>query len=372
MLIFTYPSIAGTCMNSARLPRYLTVFAAMMFPVSSTASAEQGPLFEHDEVLQVRIEAPFSTIRRDRSEDAYLEGSFHYFDATGAQQRLDLKLRPRGRFRLQREVCDFPPLRLNFRKKQVTDTEFHGQDKLKLVTHCESSRKNYEQDLLQEYLAYRILNTVTDNSFRVRLLHVTYLNTESSGKELTKYAFLIEDEDRLADRLGMQHSKVKALQYYQLDTDQTNLFTIFQYMIGNTDFSAIRTAAEKYCCHNAILFTNSVGLFAPVPYDFDFSGIVNAKYAAPGEQFKLDSVKERVYRGLCKNNELLHGTIGRFQAQEQTIRQIISELEGFTNGTRRSTQRYIDSFYKDVSSPDLIERNFIKECSSASGPTLQP
>ena len=371
MLRFKHPNSAGTRMNSGRPCLYLTVFAAVMFLFSANAAADQQPLFEHDETLQVRIEAPFSTIRRVRSDEEYLEGSLQYLDSSGATRRLDLKVRARGRFRKQREICDFPPLRLNFRKKQVVDTEFHGQDKLKLVTHCESGRKNYEQDMLQEYLAYRILNTVTENSFRVRLLHVTYANTESNGKELTKYAFLIEDDDRLGERLGMQHSKVRELQYHQLEMHQTSLFTVFQYMIGNTDFSAVMGPTEKYCCHNAVLFTNPVGQFTPVPYDFDFSGIVNARYAAPGKQFKLKSVKERVYRGLCRHNNLLPGTVGRFQEQEQTVRQLISELDGFSDGTRRSTQRYIDSFYKDVSSQDQMERHFVKECSSATGPPVQ-
>lgn len=346
----------------------LTACAAPTFTFSHASAAEAQLLFEADKTLEVRIDAPISTIRRDRSESGYHDGAFHFIGDGGVQHMLDLKLRPRGRFRRQEEVCDFPPLKLNFRKKQVKDTLFDGQDKLKLVTHCESSRDNYEQNLLQEYLAYRILNTLTDYSFRVRLMLVTYADTERGGKELQKYAFVIEEDNRVAERIGMQLSRVRGIEFEQLDMEQTNLFTVFQYLIGNTDFSAIRGPREKFCCHNAVLFTNPAGRFTPVPYDFDFSGIVNAPYAAPGKQFNLRSVKERVFRGLCRNNGRLPDTIGRFNTQEQEIRRLIDELDGLSAGNRRSTHRYLDSFYEAVSSPAQIEQNIVKECSSATAP----
>ena len=350
----------------------LTVLAATMFLLAGTAAADNAPLFESHTTLQVRIEAPISTLRRDRSEDEYLEGKFLYVDAAGVQQSLDLKLRPRGRFRKQREICNFPPLRLNFRKKQVRDTLFDGQDKLKLVTHCKNSSENYEQNLLQEYLAYRIFNSVTDQSFRVRLMQVTYADTDRDGAERTGYAFLIEDDDSVADRLGMQASKIRKLRYEQLDADQTVLFTIFQYMIGNTDFSAVLGSRDDYCCHNAILLTNGIGKFVAVPYDFDFSGIVDAPYAAPGKQFKIKSVKQRVYRGLCTHNEMVQDTIEGFQEQDPAIRRLINELDGMSSGTRSTTQTYIDGFYEDVSSPERIQQNMIKECSLAQAPAEPP
>ena len=359
-------------MQNTLLHRCLTTVAAVMFLLSGAAAADNQLLFDSDATLQVRIDAPISSVRRDRSEEKYFEGKFHYVDDAGVQQTLELKLRPRGRFRKQPEVCDFPPLRLNFRKKQVKDTLFDGQDKLKLVTHCKSSSEKYQQNLLQEYLAYRILNTATDRSFRVRLLEVTYADAERGGAEMTKYAFLIEDEDLLAERLEMQLSKVRKLSYDQLDDDQTVVFTVFQYLIGNTDFSAILGPEDDHCCHNAILLTNGIGQFIPVPYDFDFSGIVDAPYALPGIQFKSKTVTKRIYRGLCAHNELLPGTIGRFQEREQTYRQLVSELDGMSNGTRKGTQRYIDDFYKDVSSPERIQENLIKVCSSATGPQEPP
>ena len=130
--------------------------------------AATWPLFQNQDALRVRIEAPLRTLIRERSDTEYLDGTFAYTDASGQEVVLDLKLRARGRYRRQRSTCDLPPIRLNFKKKQVMGTEFAGQDKLKLVTHCEENRDRYEQYVLKEYLAYRILNTLTDASFRAR------------------------------------------------------------------------------------------------------------------------------------------------------------------------------------------------------------
>ena len=102
-----------------------------------------------------------------------------YEDEESGAVVLDVGIRARGRFRRNRDVCSFTPLRLNFKKETTRKTLFTRTDKIKLVTHCRDKSERYSQGVLREYLAYRILNTMTDKSFRVRLLQVRYVDSES-------------------------------------------------------------------------------------------------------------------------------------------------------------------------------------------------
>ena len=126
---------------------------AIPMAVGAEEPGESRPLFMSDETLIARVEGPLTTVMRDRSETGYQDGRFTYIDKTGAEQQLGVKLRTRGVYRRRKDICSFAPLRLNFSRKKVNDTEFAGQDKLKLVTHCESGRGIYQQYVLKEYLA---------------------------------------------------------------------------------------------------------------------------------------------------------------------------------------------------------------------------
>lgn len=341
------------------------LLACLGFLVTMPATAKDDPkprpLFDNQHTLQVRIEAPLKTLRRDRDEESK-DGLFHYIDESGIERTLNVKIRPRGRYRRQKDICDFPPLRLDFRKGEVKGTEFRGQNKLKLVTHCESDRDSAEQNVLQEYVAYRILNLLTDRSFRVRLLHVEYVDSEDGKPFRSKYAFLVEDEGELGKRIGLQAAEVKQVTYPQLDPPQTVLFGVFQYMIGNTDFSAIRGPSDTWCCHNAIPFTGPDGRFVPIPYDFDFSGLVDAPYATPKPGLGLDDVRDRQYRGLCSTNVLLPGTLAHFVRKRAEIDELINSVDGMSKGTIRTTSRYIDKFYDEIMNPKAVEKNLVKEC----------
>jgi hypothetical protein len=320
------------------------------------------PLFTAESALTVRLAAPLSDIMRDR-DDEYRKGAFRYIDSSGDWREFDVKVRARGNFRRRKNVCAFAPLRLNFQQKQVRDSVFDGQDKLKLVTHCNSRRSAYEQNILKEYAVYRIFQQLTDLSFRVRLLHVTYVDTNRNDRELTKFAFLIEDNEHLAERMGKPLSNLQRIDPEVLAPSQTNLVTVFQYLIGNTDFSAVLGAADDVCCHNIDLFEDGDGNLLPVPYDFDLSGIINTPYAAPNPKYGIDEVTDRLYRGLCSNNALLGQTVDLFRQTEPAIRRVIDEQVGLNPTQSARMQRYIDRFYDDVASTNAIERNLIEDCS---------
>lgn len=338
--------------------------AALLACLPPFAAADDGPvpLFSDDAVLPVRIEAPLTTLLRERSDTTELDGFLYYTDENGAEQALEVKVRARGRYRRKPDTCTFPPVRLNFRKGQLDDTLFAGIDKLKLVTHCKNT-STYEQNVLEEHLAYRILNTLTERSFRTRLLRIAYVNSERDGETENRYGFLIEDDALLEDRLAADLSEVPSIDYSVLHPDQAALVSVFQYLIGNTDFSMVLGPADDACCHNVVLYTGDEGRFLPIPYDFDFSGLVNARYATPNPRLKIKRVTTRLYRGHCSFNGHVETALGEVMAQREPILALIDDIEGMDDKSRKSARRYLERFYKDMSRPDSAERYFIKGCS---------
>ena len=324
--------------------------------------SEALPLFADRALVDVTIEAPLTTLRSVRSDVDYLDGTFSYTTADGQSESLDLKLRTRGRFRLQESTCNFPPVRLNFRKKQVEGTLFDGQDKLKLVTHCQHNKPSFEQLILREYLAYRFLQVLTDYSFRVRLVRINWVDTEGSDSR-TKFGFVIEDDDDVAARLGMTAKKTPNFTIEDLDPEQRRLAYVYQYMVGNTDYSLIHGADENDCCHNSVPMTSTGGApYTPVLYDFDFSGLVNAPYAIVDRRFPISNVRQRFYRGRCIDNDYLPDIFATFIEQRPAFTAIVDELDMLSNRTRRDVTNYLDRFYRDITDPTRIEKQFIGRC----------
>jgi hypothetical protein len=347
----------------------LTMISLPLFLLcGATASAQYAegletdqPLFATHDMLTARIQAPLSTLMKKRSDEEYLDGMFYLVDANGEEQALELKIRTRGKFRLQKSTCKFPPIRLNFKTGQLTDTELAGQDKLKLVSHCQN-RTSYEQLILREYLAYRMYQALTDKSFGARLMRIAYDNSEDNKDPLVRYGFVIEDEDKMGARLGQSRGMMRKITVPELDPQQANLVAVYLYMIGNTDYSLILGPPDDECCHNAMLYSDGSPPYTPIPYDFDFSGIVNAPYAEPSPQLKIRNVKTRLYRGRCVNNGLLDGTLAYFIEKEAEIYGLIDGLEGLDDKNTKDVKKYMDGFYKDIKDPKTVQKKFVDKC----------
>jgi hypothetical protein len=343
----------------------LHLLLLLMIPLATFADDKDNapagvPLFEDDEVLNITITAPFGEILKARSLEEELPGTLVYRDAaTGDDITLDIKIRARGKFRRQKENCGFPPLRLNFRKSN--ETLFANSDKLKLVTHCRNRSRAYEQSVYKEYLAYRIFNVLTDWSFRARLLQVRYIDATNGEEIASAPAFLIEDDKQLAKRIGMKRDEAESTSIESLDAAYTNLTSVYQYLIGNTDFSPIKGPPGEPCCHNYVLLRDD-GTQISVPYDFDNTGLANPPHARPNPRFGLASVKQRLYRGRCVNNELLESTFQRFRDSQDEIYRIVNNVPGLKNSDRKKTIGYLDDFYQIINSERQVNYRLRKAC----------
>jgi hypothetical protein len=341
------------------MPARVAFLPCLVLLTALARADETGdPLFQNQALLHATLIAAFSEMPNDRDSE-YVGATLEILSGDDEVQSFDIKIRPRGHLRL--ETCKLPPLWINFKKSQVKGTLFHKQDKLKLVVHCGDTIR-YEQAVLREYIAYRVLNLLTPLSFRVRLLRIRYVDSAGDRDDQVRYAFLLEHKNRLGKRIDAKDIKIDKTSLEALQPDHLNLTSVFQYMIGNTDFSPISPAPYDECCHNYELFERKGDPLIAIPYDFDQAGFVNAPYAIPAQQFRIKTVRQRVFRGRCVNNAHLDTTIARFQEARADIFELLETHEGMTKMTRSSLLRYVSAFYNIIDNPDKVQNLMTEKC----------
>lgn len=326
------------------------------------APAEPDPLFRSLETFEIHITGPMSTLVGERPDEDYLPAKLSWLEPGDKRLTVDIGIRTRGNYRRQKDTCRFPPLRINFKKGDVKDTEFHKQDALKLVTHCRDRSNKYEQLVLKEYMIYRMLNVLTDNSYRVRLLNVRYTDTEDDDDDREAIGVLIEHGKRFAKRTGLDRLDVQRTRFNKLDPAYTALTGVFHFMIGNTDYSPIAGPEGEECCHNADLFAAADGRIYPVPYDFDMSGMVDAPYATPNPRFKLRNVRQRLYRGHCIHNAHLPAAVQAFRDHRDSLFALVDNEDLLTDRTAKTMRKYLDSFYDVIDDRKRLDREIIQAC----------
>ncbi len=312
------------------------------------------PLFSSNDVLELTLEANFDKLKGDRKQESeYRPAVLRLTADDGSERAIGLKIKTRGKFRLKRSTCSFPPLRLNFPKGSLAGTVLDGQNKIKLVTHCRD-RSSYEQNVIEEYLVYRSYNLMTDNSFRARLARITYVDSRGKDDPETHYAFFIEEDDAMAERLGGRMLEVKQVHPMHLSARDAVRLEVFQYMVGNTDWSMVYF-------HNIKLLRSTEGLHLPIPYDFDWAGFVSPPYARPDPSLDIRSVKDRIYRGFCRPQFDFGSTYGEFLELRPQFEELYRAQEGLDEDRVKDALKYVDDFYEVISS-NRAERRIERAC----------
>ena len=311
-------------------------------------------MFLSDELLELTIYFDdFKALRRDVGEDnRYHPAILSVKNEYDEDQYFDLKLKTRGNFRRDRSNCNFPPLRLNFDRDQLDSTVFEGQNKLKLVTPCILNSDEYEQYVILEYLVYKMYNIITDKSLRVRLTKVNFIDKAEKQKSYTIHGFLIEDIDDMAGRNGFREVDLNNIPLGYTDYFYQTLVSVFQYMIGNTDWSV------PYA-HNIKLIMEKPDLRPiPVPYDFDWCGMVSPRYAIPSHKLNIETVDQRLYRGFTR-------PIGDFKMVFDFLLSLENEFYKLfdhpllSEENRERSKRYLEEFFVIIKDDEAIHREFV-------------
>ena len=327
----------------------LTISALYAFsPADPTVEERNWPsifdaLSSGDEVLEVTLTVDLDDLSTNRNVDEYREGVFEW--GNGVENALPVRVKPRGKYR--RKVCDFPPLKLQFPKKELRARKLNKHNDLKLVTHCVDARSS-KATILREYLAYELYQELTEDAFRVQLVKITYRDVENPRRTLKRFGILIEDTDEMAERLGGKTVKKINAPATEVAGTSEELMTVFQMLIGNHDYDLVKQRNFKW------VEGRKEGL-VPVPYDFDFSGLVNASYAITNpDHHELIRITDRKYLGRTADLAELDTTVQYVLSKKEALLQRVKDCKVMSPAERSACTHYLKDFFKRVDPQELL------------------
>jgi len=311
--------------------------------------------FDSDDLLKLTLEFDFKEFTRGKRDlkyqDAVLKIHLNEFDSVVH----DIRIRPRGIMRL--DYCTFPPIKFNFKKSDSTSVYVGDETTMKLVTHCKDFG-DFEEWLLKEFLVYRMYNMITDMSFKVRLVEMQYIDTGKKGKNLKKYAFLIEHLRDLAERNNAMPLGDLNLTQKMINKKQLALMGVFQYMVGNTDWSIQGPHNVKFIRKHDI---HDLAPYA-IPYDFDYTGIVKTQYAIPAEAAGIEDVTERHYFVYCLPVDIMNEVFDLFLEKRDDIYSVVNDFIYLDERARNKMTKYLDEFYDIMDSEKARKSYILDQC----------
>jgi len=319
-------------------------------PIDSLHGAFANFYVESTDTLYMEIETDVKDLLKTMYEEEYRDAALRYRNAAGEMESAEIELRTRGNSR--KEICYFPPLKIKFDKDWLRERGLNPKLRdIKLVVQC-SGGKRYEEYLLREFLAYRLYEIHSPFSLRTRLLHLRIIDSEGKRKAYDHYAFLLEDIDEMAARWSGLEINRESIRSSMLEDDPLMVLALFQYMIGNSDWSIPNL-------HNLKCIKLPMHIrMAPVPYDFDYSGLVNSSYAVPHESFPVSNVRQRFYRGPTCLLKDLEELIPFFMEKRQAVTELCEQFDYLPENNRKDMVDYLDEFYELLEKPEQAQREF--------------
>ena len=332
--------------------KFVLIFISCYFFLS-IAHGQKSDLFDSDEILEFTLRGDLKTAFKDRGDDPGYHKVILHYEEDQKIYDIPLRMKARGNFRKSLAGCSYPPLFLNF-KKSVTPKSsiFRDQDKTKLVTPCRG-----DEFVVHEYLVYKLYNLITPNSFRARLVKVVYEDTVKNKSSDPYFGMLLEEEKQLAKR-----NKLVAFEKFHVSPKKTEYDTflkmaVFQYLIGNTDWSI------QYMQNIKFIAKDTMSIPITVPYDFDHAGIVRTPYSKPAPELELSSTLNRMYRGYCLTDiNQLNSTFEMFNNLKDEIYSIYSENPHLSEKYIKQTLKFLDRFYETINDPKAAKREFLYPC----------
>lgn len=302
---------------------------------STTMAPSVFDQFNQTQVLKVELSLDIQALQAQKKTNDYLPATFSIIGDQSVKS-WSVNVRARGRFR--RVKSEFPPLMLKFSKKELIAQGLSEDNDYKLVTHFYDSKEG-DDAVLREYLAYKLYNQLNEQSLRVQLAEVTYRD-ENTDESTTRYGILIEDADQMAKRLGGKDcDECYNFPEASYNAQNIQLHALYQYMIGNTDWSLAMARNVK------VVQLKHNNEYIAVPYDFDFSGFVNASYARPNIDFNLKTVRERAFLGSTNLPKELEAAKAIMISKRSQMENTINNFKLMSKKSRKDLIDYMDSFY---------------------------
>lgn len=324
--------------------------------IESDTLVKKSSIFDflsQDEIFEFKLEADFDTLIENKNRIIkFLPGSLSFLDEKEGKIKLKVGLKPRGKYR--RKVCDFPPLRLKFKKKGLKKMGLHGKyNSLKLVTHCMKDEKRSKESVLREYLIYKMYNLHAEHSLRAQLVKINYVQS-GKGKLFERYGILLEDDDEMAYRTNTSVVDTMFCSPDSLVAFGSSVHSMFQCMIGNADWTLMGMRNVK------VVQSESVSNLSIFPYDFDCSGFVNAPYAIPNPDYKLKSTRQRVFLGKIRSDEEMIKVAQHFLERKEATLELCKNFKLLSKYSRKDMTKYLKSFYKIIKDEKKVPKKLLE------------
>ena len=336
---------------------WLSLLLTLVPPPAAWPDTRAAPLFLSSEPLDMELSLNLRALcrRPDRRGCEDVMGRVSWSGPDGSVSTLDVRVRPRSGWRLNKLKCNLPLLFLIFDEQQVEGTLFEGQFLLPMTTHCKSHRDSFQEYVLREYAAYRLYRLFSTRSLNARLLRVTYLDTSRNRTLGPAHAFFTEHFEAMAARNGSEPVRIDWVDPYGLDPLESTTLALFQYMIGNTDWSIVQP-------QNTVYIKSAAGRLSPVPFDFDFSGLVNARYAGPPPGLPIRTVRQRLYRGFCYPDLDWGERYRYFLDRQAEVFRTLREIAPYSRDSAEQPLDYISGFYDTLASQEERSRRIEQSC----------
>ena len=130
-------------------------------------------------------------------------------------------------------------------------------------------------------------------------------------------------------------------------------------MIGNTDWW-IHTR------HNVDLVKIQDGeQLIPIPFDFDYSGMINTPYAIPSAQLPIIHVKDRFLKGSCYDEGHFTDAIKLYNSKKQAVLSTMENANFLDKKYKKKSLKYIVEFYEIINDPESFNRYLNQSCAFA-------
>ncbi len=340
------------------MSRFILTILIIIVYLSALGQKSDGQeigLFQGGEPIKLTLVTDVVKLQNDKSDDPeYIKGLLIHHISTYKFESFDMKVKARGNTRRMTDLCDFPPLKFNLKKNGVKNTIFDGLDKLKFVSQCRQEEE-FQAYLLEEYLLYKTYNILTENSYRTRLVEIEIRDHKLKTETIKMTGFLIEDDKELAKRMDSKEFKGQVYSQDSCEAQSVDVLSMYQYMIGNTDWY-VNTG------HNIDVFEKKDGSLIPVPYDFDFAGVINTPYAQPSKEIPIKRVTQRYFKGSCRDDEALNPVIELFRSKQNEIYDLYNSFAFLPKPVIRKSLRYYSKFYKILNDSTTAESSFYQAC----------
>ena len=328
------------------------LLSVFVFNGNAQEQVNRKQFFLGDSIIEIVLNTNFTKLIVEKKGMEFQPAKITWNAGDSAHAVVEqIKIKMRGYYR--RDFCSFASMGFDFSDSTGKSTLRHLK-KIKIVVPCEWGPDD-EQLLLKEFVLYKIYQLFTPMSYRVRLLHFKFEDNSGYTKSYRQYGFAIEPIDDLAKRNNMQEEEKRKVLSEQTNLLHTTMVSIFEYMIGNTDWAIPPQ-------HNIKLIIPKDSALAPpyiVPYDFDFSGAVNAIYAEPLPTMGIKKVTDRKYLGFKRTLPEIKTILEKFSANEAAVYKVIDDFKLLSKFSKNEMTVFLQGFFTQIKDEAAIKKIFV-------------